>query len=263
MMFDLVTIHNNEMDRLHYLKSALSELTKLGDGQIQIRFSEAMPIAEPSNFDLLYRHIKLILIRTRLHLSLLKLAKRKKTKKDFVTFAQILRMDKMKTSKAIAEIDVTSKHQWAWKTFLESDLDYLIVLESDAKIRSGIELVSFINNINKFSESDFISLSFPLDFNEIGIPRSLISTKSQYVEVGVQITNTAAGYVLSRKLAQELYHRSRRQNRNRQIVIDWLMNECFMQLNQPRKDFGKTVLPLQELVINGSLTGEYESKLQN
>lgn len=262
-MFDLVTIHNNEKDRLHYLKNALTELTKLGNGQIQIRFSETMPLAEPSDFDLLYRHIKLILIRTKLHLSLLKLSKRKKTKKDFITFAQILRMDRMNTDKAIAEIDVTSKHQWAWKTFLQSHADYLIVLESDAKIRSGIELINFINNINKFSESDFISLSFPLDFNEIGVPRNLISMKSQYVEVGVQITNTAAGYVLSRKLAQELYHKSRRQNRNRQIVIDWLMNEFFMQLNQPRKGFGKTILPLQELVINGSLTGTYESELQN
>jgi len=80
--------------------------------------------------------------------------------------------------------------------------------------------------------------------------------------VGILITNTTAGYVLSRNLAAKLVKVIQESRLERLLAIDWLMNQVFMQIQKQDGKNRNTIVPNRELVINGSLVGRYESAIQ-
>lgn len=261
-MIDIFIVHNNEPERLRYIKETISNIKRNNELFQSINYSKSQIKISVTKNQLRYRHFKLILIRLWMHFRITRASGRNCNRQDFVMALRIIRTRNMDSKKASAELDVTAKHISAWQMFIKSNASHLIVLESDAIIENLQQFKLFIEKTRYFPADNYVSLTAPYSLEELGIPKSLERRHSDFIEVEFQFTNTAAGYVLSQNLAEKMLKICKRQNPRKQITIDWLMNECFLKLNQCSNSNGKTIFPNPELVINGSLKGKYESTIQ-
>jgi GR25 family glycosyltransferase involved in LPS biosynthesis len=169
----------------------------------------------------------------------------------------------MKTrTQALAEIDLTGKHIAAWKSFIFSDAEYLVVLESDALIRNSKKFQMFLRSLDQFEKHDYISLTWPFSNELLGLSQTAPLKNKTYFTINFQLTNTCAGYILSKDLAQKLLEKAENGRVERKIAIDWFMNQMFAELRKREKWNMRTIVPNQELVINGSMVGEYVSGIQ-
>lgn len=224
--------------------------------------SSSPTVSNPTNLDLLIRHVNLLIVKDRTILSIQKKSKERFQRKFAWGLWRVLSTRRTTKAQAIAEIDLTGKHVKAWKEFICSDADHLVVLESDALIGDSEKFLIFLESLNEFKNEDYISLTWPIS-NELLSLNQIASLKNKtYFTLDWQITNTTAGYVLSKNLAAKLLKRAEKGRIERKIAIDWFMNQIFAELRKKENWNARTIVPSQELVLNGSLVGEYVSGIQ-
>lgn len=261
-MIRIVIIHNFEESRLSYLIPKLKELEEVSKVGFVVSESKEDCNAHFSLLDFYIRSFKLKYARLK-HIAYTSKKSGAWVNTNSIRHTlKILIEGNMKKSKALAEIYVTQKHFSAWKTFLDSPQEFLVVLESDAIIPDLSGLGIFLSKLKNLNEMNFISLTWPFSSEQIGLGDWPIERHNGYREVKIRTTNTVAGYVLSRRLAEQVLTYTRGRRIERFIIVDWFLNVCFMKLSRQTGSKGCTIIPNHELIINGSLVGEYESELQ-
>lgn len=258
-MVRVTIIHNYEIDRLKYLRPRLQNIFEDFSRQITITECALNSIVQPTTLDLFIRNLKMkktqIYFQTQIH-------KRSRLIVDgqyIKSMWRILRAEPITKTKALSEIDLAQKHFKSWRDFLNSKADYLIVLESDAIIKDKKRLLKLLSRLNCFSSQDFICLTWPYSNPELGLPEFNDPMLEDIRRMDLQLTNTTAGYVLSRDLAAKLLDQAKKGILERTISIDWFMNECFMHFQREKGWNGMTIVPNNELIVNGSIAGEYAS----
>jgi hypothetical protein len=261
-MMTFAIIHNYESDRLSYLWPKLHQITEKLDFPTTITESSSYTFIHPTVLDLRIRTARLIIARIRTNIHIRRNSKNQFYGKQIKEFWKIIINTNVNKVKANAELDVVAKHVSSWNHFIDSNADYLVVLESDAIVADEKQLQIFLARLETFEKVDFISLAWPFSNTELGITEDAVHNYSTFFTISFQITNTCAGYVLSRNLAQKLLIRAKRGKLERKIPIDWFMNRCFIDIQQREHLNAKTIVPNPQLVLNGSITGEYESQIQ-
>jgi hypothetical protein len=258
-MIIVTIIHNYEIDRLKYLRPRLQDIFSDFSRQITVTECGSNLIAQPTSLDLFVRNLKMkktqICLRTRIH----KFSRLRVNRQYIKSIWRIIRAKPITKAKALSEIDLADKHFKSWRDFLHSSAEHLIVLESDAIIEDRKGLLKLLNRLNCFSSQDFICLTWPFSNLELGLPEFNDPMFEDVHCMDLQLTNTTAGYVLSRELAAKLLDQATKGIFERTVAIDWFMNECFMNFQREKGWSGMTIVPNNELIVNGSLAGEYVS----
>lgn len=172
------------------------------------------------------------------------------------------------TSSAAKTVQLTRKHNAAWSQFLESDSDFLLVLEDDALLLDGWKarwvqaqklLFSF-----KSPGKLFISLGRGFGFDQLGtlhLSRS-IEGVGGFVEMSKPFANTACAYLINRELAEALVTYSSSWPNRMLLNADFLLNDLMSRQTSSSEQSKLTCLHATNPVFdNASLAGEYSSSL--
>ena len=258
-MIMVTIIHNYEIDRLKYLRPRLRDIFLDFSGQITVTECASNLIAQPTTLDLFFRNLKVKKTQICLQTRIYKFSRIKSNRQYIKSIWRIVRAEPITKAKALSEMNLADKHFKSCRDFLHSSAEHLIVLESDAIIENGKRLLKLLNKLNCFSSQDFICLTWPFSNLELGLPEFSDPMLEDVHSMDLQITNTTAGYVLSRELAAKLLDQATKGIFERTVAIDWFMNECFMNFQREKGWSGMTIVPNNELIVNGSLAGEYVS----
>lgn len=168
--------------------------------------------------------------------------------------------------RSAVEMQVTSKHLRAMEQFVESEHQYLLVVESDVVLppfceKRFVDVVLPLLNTIDSSQEIYLDLAGGLDIDALGI-RSLIKT-SVTTTSGVRldflkpVTNTACAYLINRALCVKFMKLIVARPKLRILQIDWLINELFMSIGDAVQVACFHFSP--PIFCHGSLTGEYVS----
>lgn len=171
-------------------------------------------------------------------------------------------------SSAAKTIQLTRKHNAAWSQFLESDSDFLLVLEDDALLLDGWNAGWVQAQKLLFSDKApgklFISLGRGFSFDELGtlhLSRS-IEGVGGFVEVSKPFANTACAYLINRELAGALVTYSSSWPNRMLLNADFFLSDLMSRVANSSDGTKLTCLHATNPVFdNASLAGEYSSSL--
>ena len=164
-------------------------------------------------------------------------------------------------------IQVSRKHSQAWIGFVESDADWIVVLEDDALLIQGAE-GSFRALLLVMAASGpesplfaFVSAGFP--FSKIGVEHLLEPSPNRgQLTARLPFVNTAGGYVMNRAVAKIFAEETVRNPFMGFNTIDFMMNRIFIRTSRSKHRRGVRCLHFSPPIVdNASITGKYSSSI--
>jgi hypothetical protein len=156
---------------------------------------------------------------------------------------------------------LTSKHIRAWEAFIDSDAEFLVVMEDDVVFKEDSvhrfnDLVcgNLVSNLNTNKKLIYFDLAGGFDLNQLHLSK-VMHVKGQIIEFLHPATNTTCSYLISRDLANYFLNQIYRNANLRYITIDWLINLLFLKIKN------KNVFCLHfnpSIFIHGSSSGFYD-----
>jgi hypothetical protein len=185
-----------------------------------------------------------------------------------MTVAKSLFLWKASKLSAAKTIQLTRKHNAAWSQFLESDSDFLLVLEDDALLLDGWKArwvqVQKLLFSNKASGKLFISLGKGFSPDQLGtlhLSKS-IEDVDGFISMSKPFANTACAYFINRELAGALVTYSSSWPNRMLLNADFFLSEVMSRLQISSERTEITCLHATNPVFdNASLAGEYSSSL--
>ena len=249
----LTLIHNNEIERLEYIRPILDSIcnTKL------INFS----FFEVSNQSNIYYSPLIIIKCFFVKQNFVKLIRLfKSAVKTLPSRDLIASKFKEIESQVAAEDHLSRKHKITYEQFLETDCEFLLVFESDSVF---VDSKTFV--------SELISVISIIDKNTIVLIGGLYSIKELkltaqksylYNDFSIHVvpghhTNTTVGYLLDRHVARSLL--ANWPDKEPYGPIDWLIKR---NLEKSTLSNAKTFIYEPPRVLNGSALDIYDSGIQ-
>lgn len=167
---------------------------------------------------------------------------------------------KRSANNASREYEVTLKHRFGWKEFLKSGRDYLIVFEDDVILKrdSADRFGTYLEYSKAISPESLLYVDVAGGFPHEMIPLPPVISNSGGIKAfGDPVTNTAAGYIVSKGLAQRLIQKSKPTNLFRVIGIDFFLNRLLRRISAREEVECLHLDP--PIFTHGSMAGEYES----
>tara|TARA_A100001011_G_scaffold303316_1_gene317281 strand:+ start:1056 stop:1877 length:822 start_codon:yes stop_codon:yes gene_type:complete len=130
---------------------------------------------------------------------------------------------------------VTKKHIKAWKHFLKSKKEIMVIFEDDAICKNDTEkrLKDFIFKINDFDfDYIYIDLAGGLDLKDVIPARMIKKSNYEFLLLDGIFTNTACSYLINRNLIKLLYKEYHKSKLNRSFPIDHLINKLGLKIKQ-------------------------------
>jgi hypothetical protein len=165
-------------------------------------------------------------------------------------------------------MQVSRKHSLAWRTFLNSGYsDWLLVLEDDALFttRGPTEFWKVFFEIADQASTDpaFVLVSEGLSLDYLKVKQSDLRRKSDLLQSpAYPFTNTAAAYLINRKMAQHFVETVTNQKSLMANTIDFLINNLLLRLNQKRAEHTlRCHHAVRPPFQNASINGLYRSML--
>ena len=255
----IVLIHNNEINRLSYIREKISRLIEEFP-KTQIEYIEIFERSEVKlsklQFFLRNFHLKLIQVKW---LLMTNRVSSKNTSQIFLKIIKIARNRSRSSKNIISEIDLTFKHLAAWNYFDQNTFQELFVFESDAIIDFLDCLVNYINIFVNNMNMQLLMGGLGYEIEELGVDAVSHAFGDCIFHTSKQLTtNTTVFYGVKKDLVKAMLSNSSR--RMRLLPIDWMMNSLFLKLNG--NIYRGTMLAMKKSVLNGSQFGYYESSIQ-
>ncbi len=268
----IVLIHNDEIERLNYIRPLLTRMSK----DFNLKFHQ---ISQQS-----LKHINLInAIEKRVVLELSNYRLRKYWNIDKIKFFCIL-IDLIKFFYSIfsrssfrkqhihrlkIEDALTLKHIEAINGFAQSckDDDVLFVFESDAYIKD-VEYFNLVVSqiILDVTVTDLFMLAFPFTFNELNLKNSekYYNSRNDLLSIDYPkfIFNTTVCYAVSGNLAKKISGYTILEKKNKSLApADFYLNDILFKISDALKHKNKEITRIYEPspVLNGSFTELYKS----
>lgn len=264
----IATIHNFNEQRNGYLIPALkSSFSKqLAAGDVQLEFLGYQPELWPLSLQIRLRRWQLQK----------RLALRKAFTLNYsnlfgyiihwvistpVEIARLVKAWLEKGKKSAIEMALTHKHIRAWELFLDSEQDYLLVLEDDAIVTSSTptELMLTITELQQHSHTFFLNLTCAYSESELGLSRDLAFETDSLKCYKTGSANTTGAYLIHRTLVsrfmQIIYERPQTVLLNSDSMLDQLLHIS---------DIARSCYQVKDpLVGNGSLNGTYTTTISD
>ena len=151
-------------------------------------------------------------------------------------FSQVFNWGKEGES-GFRHIQLTRKHILAWEGFLNSDFDYLVCLEDDAfpLAECGAKLKTLFDRLHGDDDCLYTLLSRGVDQELLKFhDRESNHFADTLFEPPVAHTNTTAGYLLSRGMAERFLVEMQNFPTSSLVNIDFLINYLFSRLKSSR-----------------------------
>ena len=151
------------------------------------------------------------------------------------------------------QLNLTNKHIFIWQKFLESDAEYLFVLEDDVVVnpKSTLNLSDIFLVIDALKENYlFVNLINHFNLKKLEIPNNKIEEISD-VYLTKLVANTTGAYIINRNLGNALFELILKNPRLRVIGADWLITILGSKIP---KNLNPIAINLNEgIFLNGSL----------
>jgi|688.fasta_scaffold217791_2 hypothetical protein len=151
------------------------------------------------------------------------------------------------------QLNLTNKHIFIWQNFLESDAEYLFVLEDDVIInpKSTLNLSDIFLIIEAFKENYlFVNLINHFDLKKLEIPNNKIVEVTD-VYLTKLVANTTGAYIINKNLGNAFFELILKNPRLRAIGADWLITILGSKIS---RDLNPIAINLNEgIFLNGSL----------
>lgn len=163
------------------------------------------------------------------------------------------------------EVIVTDKHIRGWQRFLESDEDFLLVMEDDALVKEETsicfkEIVSIVGKRCTPRELVYVDMAGGCDLAELNIHELTGDLESGRFRYYRKITtNTACCYLMSRALVERFVTMIIDRPSRRQIGIDWMMNHLLIEIDKSSSEKSLCLHCETPILHHGSATGSFES----
>ena len=155
---------------------------------------------------------------------------------------------------------VAQKHIKAWKHFLKSNKEIMVIFEDDAVCQedSEIRLIDCFNKLKNFDfDNFFIDFAGGLDPNHVIPKRKIKKSNYEFIIVKGLYTNTACSYLINRKLVKKLYKEFQKSKLNYFFPIDHLINKLGLKINRTKNLFSIHIH--NPLFTHGSFKGNIKS----
>jgi hypothetical protein len=157
------------------------------------------------------------------------------------------------------ETILTAKHIAVWQAFLNSDGDYLIVMESDAVFSPDSEqrMQQCLAIIPTPDQMLYMDLAGGCGRDELRIDKIISCECNGFTYFEVPATNTSCVYLMSRATVRSFCATLQRFPYFRWIGIDWMVNAIMMD----HVKRGRSILCIHAnppIFKHGSVTGEYD-----
>lgn len=168
-------------------------------------------------------------------------------------------VDRRRRSSAI-DAFVTSKHLRAWDACIESEADYLIVLEDDAVFRDdSIEAIMSVLGVVSGIETEgpiYVDLAGGFSVAALRIGHLVQDRCDSLTRYRKMVTNTGCAYLLNREMIERSMCFLLARPHYRLIALDWFMNRMFMEFEKTGVQ-GICFHADPPALQHGSFTGEF------
>ena len=238
-------IHNNSEDRIHLRKKIMKIAINLNIDLSEI-YKQRKTITLNS-----YLKSKFIIIKIKILRIFYNLKHKNEFTFDFYFFlfktliklnksiTQLLFKDKNEILKIYnhtkIESFVTKKHIKAWKNFLKSKKEIMIIFEDDAVCKKDTEkrlreLLIKLKNIE--FDNIFVDLAGGYKLDEVIPSNKFLNSEDELIFVKGLYTNTACSYLINRNLVKKLYYEYTKSKLNNSLPIDHLINKLGLQITR-------------------------------
>lgn len=264
MNFRVALVHNNEIERLNYLRPNLKQLCdnlKIPE-PLEYSYQSLRELSWPSLF---YRAFVYSLIRGR-HETYLDCNHQWKAIYQELRshFRSLIKFKNYGLYRKHISIEsaVSKKHFYLFSKFVDSKADYLLVFENDAIIENLNSLVSSLSELTRYVEPRnyvFGILGGGLSHFQLHTTNVAQKKIGNLIYSDKAYTNTAVAYVITRNFATILNQKYQESNSIKQsIPIDWLLNSFFAELSH--QGIQSSAIQFEhDPVIHGSRVGLFKS----
>lgn len=181
-------------------------------------------------------------------------------------YFSIARLRSRRRRRAI-EILLTFKHIQAWEAFLQTEWQYLAVMESDVAMaersidRIKEQLLPLLNKLSQSGQPAFFDIAGGCTDEALGTSALNSSVQNGFREFDKAITNTTCSYIINRPLAELFVSALMRRPMWRWINSDWLINQLFIGA----EDIGANILCFHAtppIFKHGSVEAIYASEIR-
>lgn len=136
------------------------------------------------------------------------------------------------------EILLTFKHIQAWEAFLQTDSQYLAVMESDVAMTEGCgkrindQLLQLLSKLSQSGLPAFFDIAGGCTDEDLGTSALNSYVQNGFKEFDKAITNTTCSYIINKPLAELFVSVLVRRPMWREINSDWLINQLFISLEE-------------------------------
>ena len=163
-------------------------------------------------------------------------------------------------TRTFAELALTDKHIRCLNFLVESEVDYLLVLEDDVTLSDESHLTGglLLKLLDSHKNSAlFVSLAKAFTLREIGLQGKVETRDAYFYRLPKGTTNTAAAYLVNRAFAEKALTQILNQPSIRRLPADWMIStliRCIGELECLHAKEGP--------FINGSLLGLTQSEIR-
>jgi hypothetical protein len=143
------------------------------------------------------------------------------------------------------QLNLTGKHVFLWQDFLESDSDFLLVLEDDVvgDFESFSRLAEILQGISAIDNHPlFINLIHEFDLRSRTIETDIPNLPNYFYATRV-FANTTGAYILNRRMASYLFEAILTSPNLRVVGADWLIGLLGMKFADSTKSLCLNVFP--------------------
>lgn len=262
----LALIHNQNPERVNYIRPKIKEIKKRFSSQVDIEIFEVF--YQPKKIEskaFLTLFIKILYWHINREVSKYKENKRRNLLVDIsILFIGLLNIftDLHKQIRRFAiEAIIADKHIRAWSSFLEKNADLLICFEDDVVFRDNSlsQLKKILKHIKTIKTKKPLYIDLAGGNNrEVTKTQELIKKHDNLGDYYKKpITNTACCYLINKQTGQIFIDQVTKMPWLRLICADWVMNKIFVTTEKINKYYCLHSNPT--VFKHGSLTGEYRS----
>jgi hypothetical protein len=246
-------IHNNDAERLAHIRPALAAL---GPNVSVSEIVEQPPVVTQS--------WPLFLRRRALTWSLQRAWRRHRGLPPRLPILDLLRYprDLLRNHdrrRAAIEVILADKHLKAWRDFVRSGEEFLLVLEDDAvfdgQSKRGLnEALALVD-----ARPTYVDIAGGFTPAELSVDALEIGRIGRFREYARPVSNTGGGYLMNRALARHMVELVDSHPDWRLLPADWIINRCFLALVE--KGYAvRCLLALDPtILVHGSHAGTYSS----
>jgi GR25 family glycosyltransferase involved in LPS biosynthesis len=138
---------------------------------------------------------------------------------------------------------ITAQHLRAWEMFIESGMDYLLILEDDVYLNDQsvylfnhrIVKTIFLIETQHINSGLFVDCAGGFSLDELQTDNLEIKHEEMLRWYYKPVTNTACAYIINRIIAKKFFFIMIRNPWLRLIPVDWLMNKLFLLMGEDAK----------------------------